>query len=228
MVQEEQKDEKIEVDKRFLAYVIKHFAIGLVCLALAAVMAFVRINSTAGETSSATTTQRVFDTADYFTDSEEKEFAAKIADIAHRAKTDVVLYTTDEDVADSEVHPEMDAFQRKYGFGYGDDWAIVYFNLTTRYIYLTVDGRPAEIFDREGGSYDDVVQAIIDHRDDEDWYGGVSEALDVIDYKLMYGKYMPSLLIVTIAFVVAIAVSVTFRVAKETSNFARPRNAATR
>ena len=109
---EGENGKRIDIDKRFRTYVIKRFAISLTCLALAAVMAFVRINSTAGETSSATTTQRVFDTADYFTDAEESELAAKIADIAHRTKTDVVLYTTDEDVADSEVHPEMDEIGR--------------------------------------------------------------------------------------------------------------------
>lgn len=209
------------INGRYRAYLMRCLVVGVVCLAVSGAIALARVRTDAGTVSDATTDRRVFDTADYFTDEQEGALADKIGDIAHRTKTDVVLYTTDESVEDSAVHPEMDAFQREYGFGYGDDWAIIYFNLTTRYIYLTVNGRPARIFDSEGeGAYQDVVDAVVAHRDDEDWYGGVDEALDVVDYRLTYGRYMPSPPVIGIAFVIACGGALAYRFLRERANFA--------
>ena len=138
------------------------------------------------------TTQHVFDNADIFTEAEEAELEARIAQFQLDTKADAVVLTeADGSVTDPELRAQD--FYDENGFGLGENRSgvILYINMTTRDITACASGETKYVL--MNTDLDTVIDAGYDKLSSGEYAGSMhamlGKATSVIERHEVSGEY---------------------------------------
>ena len=178
----------------FRKYLIRCFAMGGGMLLVSVFFMIVMLTYNPERTNdSCDTDERVFDEADLLTDDEEAELSAQIADLSQSCHTDLVVYTDDQDLSDSETKDFTTDFVRSHNFGWDKacgDTVLLYLNMNTRYVYINTMGRAIGIFNRQS-LYDRIVKLTGKEAASKGlYYKGLLDGLKNINWNMRMGKFM--------------------------------------
>ncbi len=209
---------------RFKKYIALRF---LLAAAVLLVTVGVFLGSTRGtavrENDLCDTEERVFDHGDYITDSQEEALAAQIAVWERSCRTDLILYTDAEYISDSDVVSRVQQFMIDHDFGWdrsNGDAVLLYFNMSTRYVYVCTTGRAIGIFNSQR-IYDKIVDLVGDGAKAGDYYKGFYDGLSRIRWHMLMGKYVPAPFLYLLIWIVGTLTSSGVFLRRQTRNLAR-------
>ncbi len=209
---------------RFRRYIAIRFVLAAVVLLASAGVFFFSTNRTAArENSLCDTDERVFDYGEYISAEEERELASQIGVWERNCRTDLVLYTDAEYISDSEVVSRVQQFLIDHDFGWdrsNGDTVLLYFNMSTRYVYVCTAGRAIGIFNSQR-IYDKIVELVGDEAKEGNYYQGFYNGLSRIRWHMLMGKYVPAPILYFLIWIIGTLGSSGVFLARQTRNLAR-------
>ncbi len=117
-------------------------------------------------------TEKVYDQADLFTDAEEEELRADAAALAAEIQMDVVIATT-ENTYFMETYEYATYFYEEMQIGYGADQKGFLFliDMDNREVYINEFDASEEGFELSTAERDKILDRIMEHMYDGDYYG---------------------------------------------------------
>ncbi len=168
------------------------------------------------------TDQRVFDYGDYLSDDGEAQLASLISGWEKSCRTDLILYTDSAFRTDDDVVPLVQEFFLDHDFGWdrsNGDAVLLYFNMSTRYVYVLTSGRAIGIVNSQH-IYDRIVDLVGDQAKQGDYYQGFVDGFERIRWHMLLGKYVPAPFLYLLIFLVGTVTSCVAFLARQMRNLA--------
>ncbi len=213
----------IDNDRRFRKYIRVCLIFSIVSILGCTAIMFVMTRTGASRSNTLTdTSERVFDYGGYMTESEITQLSEEIEKLERQSRSDLIVYTSSDNVSDSSAISTAEQFILDHDFGWNKsngDCVLLYFNMTTRYVYVCTSGRAINIFDRNQ-IYDTVVEIVGTEAVDGNYYEGLSQGISRISWHMLMGKYMVAPFLFFLIVIAGTIISALIFVIKETSNLA--------
>ncbi len=204
----------------FVRFCLIFFVVSI--LACSAVL-FVTTRTGVSRSNSQTDTQeRVFDYGGYMSETEIAKLSEEIAKLEKQSRSDLIVYTSSDNVSDQSAISTAQQFILDHDFGWNKsngDCVLLYFNMTTRYVYVCTSGRAINIFDRNQ-IYDKVVEIVGSAAKEGNYYEGLSGGISRVSWHMLTGKYMVAPFVFMLIVIGGTIISVLIFVIAETRNLA--------